>query len=113
MAGRSSIPSRASSSAMAPNMVSAFFSFSRASSFTMRGSGRRSKRFLGAICPTMTQCLMSCSWKNLMSLLSCPTRNHLVASTWLSRSGLVSFLKAATAMCWTWFFRASSTKVGG
>jgi hypothetical protein len=52
--GSTVMPSFASSSAIAPNSVSAFRSFTRASIISTRRSGRRSKRFFGEIWPIIT-----------------------------------------------------------
>ena len=90
VAAMSSTPSFCNSSAIAPKIVCAFFSFNRNSIATARRSGRRSKRFFGAICPAMTQCFTPRSVKAPINFESCPTRNQTMSSTRLASVGSVS-----------------------
>ena len=113
VASINSTPSFRSSAATAPKMVCAFFSLSRSNTLNPRRSGRTSYRFFGAICPTMTHCLMPRRVKALIIFESCPTRTHTISSTNGASAGLVSPVNATATRCRTPAARACRAKHNG
>ena len=96
VAGRSSTPAEASSAATAPKSVSAFRTFIRASSTSARKSGRRSKRFPGAIWPAMSAAFAPDFFAASRSFPSWPTRIGYASSASDGKSGEVSPSKMAS-----------------
>jgi len=113
VASTSSMPSLRSSSAMAPKIVCAFFSRSLSSIIIVRTSGRRSKRFFGAICPSMTQCRIPRRVNTSIAFPSWPTLSQVISSTSGASSGLVSFSKATATSERTPMCRACRAKIIG
>src|SRR5947207_10895078 len=94
-------------------MVFAFFSFSFSSIAIARRSGRKSNRFPGSTCPTMTHCLMPRSVKAEIIFESCPTFSQTMSSTSAASSGFVSPSNATATSRFTPRLRACLAKNSG
>jgi hypothetical protein len=113
VASINSTPSFFNSPAIAPKMVWAFFSLSRSRSAMVRKSGRKSKRFFGAIWPTMTHCVTPRSVKAAIILESWPTLSQTISSTSGASAGSVSFSNATATSFFTPARRACRANSSG
>src|SRR2546429_4322073 len=94
-------------------MVRAFFSFNLSSMAIARRSGRRSNRFVGEICPTMTLCFTAGSAKAEIILESRPILSQTMSSTSAASSGFVSPSNATATSRFTPRLRACLAKNSG
>src|SRR5262249_4175775 len=100
-------------SAIAAKMDSALRCFSFPSKSNAFQSGRKSKRFFGAIWPAMIAWRTLFWLKNFKSRFSCPTRIHSIRSTRSARTGSVSPVNAAAITSASPALRAASVSNRG